>query len=64
MFNADNEEVAFPVPPPLSPCFWHLAADTFEASPLGFYSPGKEALLATPASYILHPRSSVILVAR
>jgi len=63
MFNAESEAVTFAVPP-RSPCFWRLAADTAESSPRGFYSPGEEATLANPASYLVQSRSSVILVAR
>ena len=64
MFNAESEAVIFTVPPPCSPNSWRLAADTAESSPLGFYSPGEEAPLANPASYLAQSRSSVILVAR
>jgi glycogen operon protein len=64
MFNAENEAVTFVVPSARSPRFWRLAADTAERSPLGFYSPGEEAALANPASYLVQSRSSVILVAR
>jgi glycogen operon protein len=64
MFNAGSDDVTFTVPPPRSPRSWHLAADTSEPSPLGFYSPGEETILANPVSYLLHSRSSVILVAR
>ena len=63
MFNADSEAVTFTLPPPRSACSWRLATDTAEPSPSGFYSPGEEAVLSNPASYLLHPRSSVILVA-
>jgi pullulanase/glycogen debranching enzyme len=64
MFNAENEAVTFVVPSARSPRFWRLAADTAERSPLGFYSPGEEAALANPATYLVQSRSSVILVAR
>jgi glycogen operon protein len=64
MFNAGSEAVSFAVPPACSPRFWRLAADTAESSPPGIYSPGEEAVLATPASYLVQSRSSVILVAR
>ena len=64
MFNAESEAVTFAVPPARSPRFWRLAADTAESSPPGFYSPGEEAALANPASYLVQSRSSVILVAR
>ena len=64
MFNAESEAVTFAVPPARSPCFWRLAADTAESSPLGFYSPGEEAALANPTNYLVQSRSSVILVAR
>ena len=64
MFNASAEEVTFTMPPPSSPFSWYLAADTSEPSPLDVYSPGQEAILAIPTSYLLHSRSSVILVAR
>ena len=64
MFNADSNSVTFAVPPPRSPCYWRLAFDTAESSPLDFYSPGAEPALANPASYLVQSRSSVILVAR
>jgi glycogen operon protein len=64
MFNAESEAVTFAVPPPRSPCSWHIAADTAESSPLGFYSPGEEAALVNPAGCLVQSRSSVILAAR
>jgi glycogen operon protein len=64
MFNAEGEAITFAVPLARSSSSWCLAADTAESSPLGFYSPGEEAALANPASYLVQSRSSVILVAR
>jgi isoamylase len=64
MFNAGSEAVNFAVPPARPPRCWRLAADTAESSSCGFYSPGEEAALAKPASYLVQSRSSVILVAR
>jgi isoamylase len=65
IFNAESEAVTFAVPPPRPSYSWRLAADTAESSPLGFYrSPGDEAALANPASYLVRSHSSVILVAR
>jgi len=64
MFNAGSEAVAFAVPPPRSLCSWRVAVDTAASSPRGFYSPGEETALVNPASYLVQPRSSVILVGR
>jgi hypothetical protein len=64
MFNAGSEAVTFAVSPARYPRCWRLAADTAESSPYGFYSPGEEAALAKPASYLVQSRSSVILVER
>ena len=64
MFNATSGAVAFAVPPRGSPSLWRVAVDTAESAPPGFYSPGEEATLANPASYLVQSNSSVILVAR
>ncbi|HVJ08375.1 MAG TPA: glycogen debranching protein GlgX [Acidisarcina sp.] len=63
MFNAEGEAVSFVLPSRLSGS-WSLAVDTAQPTPSGFYSPEGEAALANSASYLVQPRSSVILVAR
>lgn len=63
MFNAGSEAVSFTLPRPRSAQDWRLAADTAESA-FGFYSPGEEAALSNPASYLAQSRSSAILIAR
>jgi glycogen operon protein len=64
MFNADTVRIAFVLPPSPRPRPWYLAADTSQASPRDFYTPGAEGALGNPASYVVECRSSAILVAR
>jgi glycogen operon protein len=54
IFNAQDEAVAFAVPPAPSGS-WRLAVDTFN-------TPGEESSLANQVSFPVQPRSSVILV--
>jgi glycogen operon protein len=64
MFNSGIETVVFVVPPVLYPCRWHVAADTAQPVPKGFYRFGEETALSNPTSYVVQSRSSVILVSR
>ena len=64
MFNPESRAVAFTVPSPRSTSLWHVAVDTAQSPPPGFYTPGEESPLANPARHLVEARSSVILVAR
>ncbi len=64
MFNAGADAVDFQLPPNLQGAQWHLAVDTAGESPHDLFSVGEESLLKYPQSYLVKPRSSVILLAR
>ena len=64
MFNADNERIAFILPPQSRPGTWRLAVDTAQGSPRDFFAPGEEIAIANSSSYLVESRSSVVLVAR
>ena len=62
--NACAEAVDFRLPPISSEVQWHLAIDTYSATPHDLFAPGTEPLLQFPQSYLLRARSSAILLAR
>jgi glycogen operon protein len=43
---------------------WHLAVDTAGESPQDLFAAGEEPPLKYPQTYLVTPRSSVILLAR
>jgi hypothetical protein len=62
MFNADTAAIPFVLP--ASPGrMWRLAADTSHAPPGDVCDPGEETVV-NATSYIVEPRSSVVLIAR
>ena len=63
LFNASTQAVSFAVPPRAGGV-WRVAIDTAVSVVPGFYRPGEEAALASPASYVVQSRSSVVLGAR
>ena len=64
MFNAVAEAVTFHLPTEPPGTRWHLAVDTSYEAPEDLFDAGEELLLDPSQAYHLHPRSSVILVAR
>jgi isoamylase len=64
LFNAGAEAVDFRLPPISSEVQWHLAVNTYSATPHDLFGSGKEPLLQYPQTYLLQPRSSAILLAR
>ena len=64
MFNAGSVAVDFSLPL-LSPgAQWHLAVDTAREAPQDLFAEGEEPLWEDPKTYLLSPRSSVILLIR
>jgi glycogen operon protein len=64
LFNAGADAVDFHLPPILHGAQWHLAVDTAGESPHDLFSVGEESLLQYPQTYLVKPRSSVILLAQ
>jgi isoamylase len=64
MFNAGSDAVDFRLPPLLSKAQWHLAVDTAREAPQDLFAEGEEPLWEDPQTYLLSPRSSVILLIR
>ncbi len=64
LFNAGDHAVDFHLPPILHGAQWHLAVDTAGESPHDLFSVGEESLLQYPQTYLVKPRSSVILLAQ
>ena len=62
LFNAGNVEVDFHLPSPPPTARWRLAVDTFAETPHDLFPAGEELLLKYPQTYLVKPRSSVILV--
>jgi glycogen operon protein len=64
MFNAGAAAVDFHLPPITRGTQWHLAMDTSGETPHDLFVAGEEPLLKYPLSYLVKPRSSIILLAR
>ena len=62
IFNAATEPARFILPPAGKGRRWCLAVDTFKPSPLDLAEPGSQLPLPRQDSYLVAPRSSVILV--
>jgi len=64
MFNAGADAVDFHLPPSPLGRQWLLAMDTAGETPHDLFAAGEEPRLEHPQTYLLKPRSSVILLAR
>jgi len=62
LFNAGNLELDFHLPSPPPTACWRLAVDTFAEAPHDLFPAGEELPLKYPKSYLVKPRSSVILI--
>ena len=63
-FNAGAEEVDFGLPSSPSGAHWHWAVDTARDAPPDLCAPGEEPLWEKAHTYLLGPRSGVVLLAR
>jgi glycogen operon protein len=64
MFNASEKAASFVLAPPRRPAPWRVAVDTFEPSPLDCQTSAEAGILAGATSYLVGPRSSVVLVTK
>jgi len=64
MFNSGADAVDFHLPPAPLGRQWLLAMDTAGETPHDLFAAGEEPRLEHPQTYLLKPRSSVILLAR
>ena len=64
MFNAGPDTVVFALPPVPSGSRWHQAIDSSEEAPRDLFAAGDEPPLEDVQTYLLRPRSSVVLLAR
>ena len=64
IFNAGPVAIEFGLPPALPGTRWHLAVDTAREAPGDLLAADEASALDNPHTYSLHPRSSVILMAR
>jgi glycogen operon protein len=62
MFNASQESVPFVLAPPRRPASWSVVADTSEPSPLDCRDSGELTIVPNQTSYLVGPRSGVVLV--
>ena len=63
-FNAGTDDVHFALPPLLSGLCWYLVVDTAQNAPPDLFRKGGQPLYENAKTYLLHARSSAILLAQ